>query len=107
MMSLAAVAAIAGWLAWRCQFDDRIRFLPRHGPAEWIVYPNTSDISAHHVARRGEELNAVFRHTVVLERVPASIPLRIRALESFGLQINGQSVAVPAGSGSWKEAKER
>ncbi|MBC8094870.1 MAG: tetratricopeptide repeat protein [Akkermansiaceae bacterium] len=106
MVSLVAVAAIAGWLAWRCRFDDKIRFLPRHGPAEWILYPNAPDIAAHDVAKRGGELSAVFRRSVVLEKVPARIPIQIRALENFGLQINGQVVPVPAGSSNWKASKE-
>lgn len=106
MVSLAAIAAVAGWLAWRCWFDDKIRFLPRHGPAEWILYPNAPDIAAHDVVKPGRELSAVFRRTVILEKVPARVAVQMRALESFGLQINGQPVAMPVGNKSWKEARE-
>ncbi len=106
MVSLAAVAAIAGWLAWRCRFDDKIRFLPRHGPAEWILYPNAPDIAAHDVAKRGGELSAIFRRSVVLEKVPAGVSIQICALENFGLQINGQAVPVPVGNSNWKALRE-
>jgi Tfp pilus assembly protein PilF len=106
LVSLVAVVLIAGWLAWRCRFDDKIRFLPRQGPAEWILYPNAPDIAAHDVTKRGEELSAVFRRSVVLEKVPDRIPLQIGALESFGVQINGQAVPVPAGNRNWKALRE-
>ncbi len=100
-----ALCGMTGRLAWRCRFDERIRFLPRQSPAEWIVYPNAPDISAHHVAKPGMELNTVFRRDVVLEKVPANIRIQIRALETFALQINGEPVSVPGGS-DWKKPRE-
>jgi hypothetical protein len=101
---LAAVVSVLAWLGWRCHSDASFRFLPGDSRAEWIIYPNTPDISAHPVAKPGEGFSTVFRRSIVLDEVPSEARVELRALESFILQINGQPIALPAVRTNWKQA---
>src|SRR5438093_9231914 len=108
--ALLLVGALAGviWLGWRCRHDARLRFLPADSAAEWIVYPNAPDILAHPVAEPGREPSTIFRRAVVLESPPANAVMRVRALETFGVQINHQPIPLPSfgAKHTWKEIAE-
>src|SRR4051812_10147236 len=99
LLLLAGVMGIAGRLIWRGQFDSAIPFLPRHAPAEWIVYPNAPEVTIVLVSKPGEELPTTFRRDLVLERVPAEALTQVRAFEEFGIEINGRAVDVPIRAG--------
>src|SRR5579871_520189 len=87
-----------GWLCWR---SPQIAYLPRHGGAEWIVYPWPVDPGALHT----EEINTVFKRSFALDRVPATATLSVRALRRMEITINGSNVNEAAtAEKNWKDA---
>ena len=98
----SGVTAIALWLCWRCRHDPAIRFLPKEGPATWIVYPNPPDILAHPITNSNGSAVGIFRRSFFLEQGPTDAQLQIRALETFSVRINGEEARGPT-SLHWKE----
>lgn len=96
-----------GWLAWRCQRDAGLRFLPGPAAAQWILYPTGPDATAHPTVKAGRELPGVFRREVILDRAPVQARMQVRALENFGVSINGQSLKpiLPVAL-NWKDTAE-
>ena len=94
-----ALLATALWL-WRlCDGQSQISFLPRHAPAEWLVYPKPAVPYLQAVA----ELPTVFRRSFALGQVPTTATLSVRACRRCVISINGRNVALPAASANWKE----
>jgi len=84
------VAIAIGWLTWVCTRNPNINFLPRHGQAEWILFPSVMDSSAHHVTT----LDTIFRREFLLNERPQVAQLDIRAAKHAELKINGSSVEI-------------
>jgi len=98
-LALVAAATIAfGWLAWKCDRDPKINFLPRDKRAEWIVFPAAMDARTHPVAT----MDATFRRTLQVESQPGSARLLVRAAKRIELKINGET-APTAPDRDWKE----
>jgi tetratricopeptide (TPR) repeat protein len=95
---LIALIALAGFLAWKCERDAKVNFLPRHHGAEWIVFPATPDANLHPLV----SLDAAFRREFTLPVKPARAQLRLRAARNATLKINGVDVdlALPR---NWKD----
>jgi tetratricopeptide (TPR) repeat protein len=100
--SLAIGLGLMAWLVWRCHYDPTVRFLPRRAPADWIVYPNAPDITAHDSAHPGSAPVAQFRRAFVLESAVLGASVQVRAFGACSLRINDRPVPIPAG-GNWKE----
>src|ERR1043165_6825011 len=99
---LIGVLGIAVWLVWRCRYDGAIHFLPGDSRAEWIVYPNPPSILAHKVPTPGSELATVFRRELSVQKVPASAVIEVRALEAYGITVNGRPVSKSNSAKTWK-----
>jgi Flp pilus assembly protein TadD len=102
LLIVVTAGAMAAWFAWRCTWDDAIRFLPADGPADWIVYP----VPASPVSHSAIEQTAVFRRSFRLEAVPAEARLQVRAYGQCLVTLNGVPVS-PEGSpaASWKQPR--
>jgi tetratricopeptide (TPR) repeat protein len=100
LVVLSGVGAL-GLLGWNALWRGEIAFLPRRSPAEWIIYPAVPEGLLH--ARL--ELSTQFKRSFVLERVPSHAELRVAALHSYALLINGAAPSPPTRSGhNWKQA---
>ena len=88
-----------GWV-WRlCQYDSGYPFLPRLGPAEWIVYPKPPDATPHNAT----PFWAVFRRSFKLEALPPAATLSVRAFKQGAVHINGRPVdKLPLREQDWK-----
>ncbi len=84
----AALLLGSGWVWWTCRHDSRYPFLPKAGPAEWIVYPKPPDATPYSAV----PFRAVFRRSFSLKSVPASATLSVRAFRQGAVQINGRLV---------------
>src|SRR6266545_6930816 len=93
LLLFTGAIVIAGWLLWRCYYDQTIRFLPQVGRAAWIVYPNVPDVLAHPIAGASNDLATVFRRSFILPRAPVRARMRVCALETFAVKINDRSTA--------------
>jgi tetratricopeptide (TPR) repeat protein len=99
--AIALVAAAAGalsWLAWKCDRDPKINFLPRDGRAEWIVFPAAMDVRSHPVAT----MDATFRRTFTLDSQPGPARLLVCAAKRVELKINGETVQIVS-TRNWKQ----
>ena len=94
---LVALIAVGGFLAWKCEWDAKVNFLPLHRGAEWVVFPAPPDPNLHPLVN----LDAVFRREFTAPVKPARAQLRLRAARNATLKINGADVdlAVPK---NWK-----
>src|SRR5204862_342220 len=92
-------AIAIGWLTWVCTRNPNINFLPRHGQAEWILFPSVMDSSARHVMT----LDTIFRREFLLNERPQVAQLDIRAAKHSELKINGSSVEI-GNSRNWKDS---
>lgn len=98
-IALVAAAVVAfGWLAWKCDRDPKINFLPRNGRAEWIVFPAAMDARSHPVAM----IDATFRQTFSLDSQPGSARLLVRAAKRVELRINGEILQIVS-TPNWKQ----
>ena len=98
-IALVAAAAVAfGWLAWKCDRDPKINFLPRDERAEWILFPAAIDARTHPVAT----MDATFRRTLTLDSQPGSARLLVRAAKRAEWKINGETVQ-PVSTRNWKQ----
>ncbi|HEV3243404.1 MAG TPA: glycosyltransferase family 39 protein [Chthoniobacterales bacterium] len=95
---VAAATVIFGWLAWKCDRDPKINFLPRDERAEWVVFPAAVDARSHRVAM----MDATFRRTLNLESQPGSARLLVRAAKRIELKINGETVQTVS-TRNWKQ----
>lgn len=101
LISLVAVVTLLGaaiQLWWRTERDPGTAFLPERAPAEWIVYPKP----AYGNSQAAAELPAVFRRSLVLKQVPASVKVQVRACRRFVLSINGHEASSVSASKHWK-----
>src|SRR5436190_19205023 len=100
LIAVAVFIALDGWLWWACRQNAETHFLPKRGPAEWIVYPNPPDAGLHRIA----ESSAEFRRDFVIEGAPAHCVLSVCAFRSFTVSLNGALLSIPpAHSANWKE----
>ena len=99
LVCTGGLLAAAFWL-WRAAHrDPDIAYLPRHAPAEWIVYPKPTVPYLQAVA----ELPALFRRSFSVPQVPAKATLSVRAFRTCLIAINGRTLpAVPPGR-NWKD----
>src|SRR5262249_54871854 len=88
-------ASVLAWFAWQ---DPAINFLPRHGRAEWIVFPTATDARAHWFS----SLDATFRREFVSNDQPATARLSVRAMRRAEVKINGAPIQFPPNS-NWKK----
>jgi tetratricopeptide (TPR) repeat protein len=101
LISLGAavcVAAVAG-LAWLCQRDPGINFLPPDKHAEWILFPAALEAKARSVAN----LDTLFRREFTLQQPASRMFLTVRAAKQVQLTINGRKVDLSSGH-NWKDA---
>jgi Flp pilus assembly protein TadD len=95
---VATAIVVFGWLAWKCDRDPKINFLPGDGRAEWILFPTAVDARTHPVVT----MDATFRRTFTLDSQPGSAWLLVRAAKRIELRINGETVETgPARN--WKQ----
>ncbi len=105
LIACAAVVMLGLAGLWRlCARNPGIAYLPRHGPAEWVVYAWPYNPVAQHVV----ELNSVFRKSFVLDQPSAQATLAVRALRRMAVAINGTNLtlAAAATNANWKDAAE-
>src|SRR5439155_473188 len=99
LVAVSALCAFA-WFAWNATRRDRINFLPRHAPAEWIVYPTAPQGTIH----PSLELGTSFRRSFTLPEAPPRATLSIAALRQYSLSLNGRVLGPPDHSGKvWKQ----
>jgi tetratricopeptide (TPR) repeat protein len=94
---VVALMATAGFLVWKCEWDAKVNFLPRHRGVEWIVFPMPPDGDLHPIVN----LDAVFRREFTLPATPREAQLWVRAARSASVKINGVDAVVTT-SKSWK-----
>src|SRR5262249_38344898 len=86
-------------LWWFCTARPQTRFLDPRGPAQWVVFPTPSGLLAHaHVER-----TVTFRRTFSLAAAPAAALLRLRGMERFQLELNGDVLPPAEGGADWKQ----
>jgi hypothetical protein len=104
LTACAAVLLIGfAGLWWLCARNPKIAFLPRHEPAEWVVYPWPFDPGALHKV----EINTVFRKSFQLDQSPATATLKVRALRRMNITVNGVLVDLSkTPANNWKDAAE-
>jgi tetratricopeptide (TPR) repeat protein len=100
LFAVPVVVAVAV-LAWIARTDPAISYLPRHGDADWIVFPTAVDGRAHWTA----SLDATFRREFILPHKPAMARLRLRALRRAEVKVNGVSIQLPQNR-NWKNVSE-
>ena len=98
VLILASLALATGWLAWKCDRDPVINFLPSDRRAEWILFPSALDSRPHSII----PLDAMFLGKVELSVEPKSAQLTFRAAKWLQLKINGAVVDLPE-SRNWKD----
>jgi hypothetical protein len=86
MLAVGLVGAVIAWLAWLCDRDPRISFLPGDARAEWIVFPSAPDAMPHPVA----ELGAEFRREFTLTEQPRTARVSVRAPRATGDEAAGR-----------------
>ncbi len=88
-----------GWVWWLCQHDAGIPFLPRKGPAEWIVYPKPPDTTPHSAVPFWAE----FRRSFTLAAAPATAALEVRTFRAGAVRLNGHVLeGLPLDRPDWK-----
>src|SRR5467141_760381 len=87
-LAIALTLLVLAGFSWLCLRDPKINFLPRHGRAEWIIFPSAFDTLAHPIAY----IDTTFRRAFTLEQQPRAAQLRISAAKRFQLKINGGAV---------------
>jgi hypothetical protein len=99
LVVLSATGA-AGWLWWSCVRLPNIDFLPKLGPAEWIVYSSGPEGALHPRV----ELSTVFQRVFKLDAAPSRAALRVAGLHWYSLAINGTVIGSPLRPGkNWKQ----
>lgn len=101
-LALVVTAVCLYWMGTR---SSRVPFLARRGVGEWILYPVARDLQTRPAAR----LDANFRKSFRLSRVPASATVLVRAFREFQMILNGHSVPGPSTPVSlvhWKSETE-
>jgi Flp pilus assembly protein TadD/4-amino-4-deoxy-L-arabinose transferase-like glycosyltransferase len=95
----SALAALL-WLGWSGARRPDVNFLPRRGPAEWIVYPTPPQGTTH----LRVELSTTFRHEFGLDRPPTEASLRVAAFHRYNITLNGVTLGPPTEPGAnWKQ----
>lgn len=102
LSALVALVAVFSAVAWKATSDPDIAYLASHDPAQWIVYPSPGDPNSH----PGIDSEAVFRRTFVLNALPPSGILRVRAFRRVSLWFNGQPLVLEPTEASWKSARQ-
>ena len=98
VLILLGVSSAIAWLAWKCDRDPAINFLPSDQRAEWILFPSALDSRPHPIAA----LDGMFRGEIELSAEPKSARLTFRAAKRLELRINGAVVDLPS-SENWKD----
>ncbi|HVM50148.1 MAG TPA: tetratricopeptide repeat protein [Candidatus Acidoferrum sp.] len=99
---LLGLLACAGWFWHAAEHDSSVPFLPKAGPAEWIVYPKPPDSTP----RRGMLCSATFRRSFTLATAPSSASLSVRVFRQGAATINGKRVDdLRLVSSNWKQAR--
>ena len=97
-MLLGLALVLTGYLAWRCQRDPKINFLPRDGRAEWILFPAAVEARAYQIC----SVDTVFRHVLFVEAEPRRAQLTVRAGKRVEIRINGNWVEIDS-MRNWKD----
>jgi tetratricopeptide (TPR) repeat protein len=99
---LLLAAGLAGF--WGLTRLPGSRYLTAHGPAQWVLYPQTPNL-AHYP---GGEQTTVFRRSFRADGPPPHAALRVRGYRRVALAVNGHDVPLPAeGSGTpWDAVTE-
>ena len=104
--SLLAILTIGlgglGWLWIQAAYNPAIAFLPRLGTAQWILYPRPNWLIPHTAA----PLDATFRRSFHLSRLPRSATLRWRAFRKCRLLLNGKELKTTDTDGDWKRVRQ-
>jgi len=96
---LGLLAALASFLTWQAFWSPAIEFLPPAWRGAWIVHPQPP-IPFH---QRPDGLVARFAHRFSLATVPDTALVRVTAMESFAMTVNGTELEVPHPA-TWKRS---
>ena len=99
----AAVLGLAAfaWLAWQCERNPAITFLPTDSRAEWILFPAVRSFPPY----EGGALDTVFRRKFTLTAQPQTSRLEVRAAKHFKISLNGRDLSLTRVA-NWKEITE-
>ncbi len=99
---VAGVVFAVGWCWWISQYDSRVPFLPKAGPADWIIYPKSADTTPHQMV----SLATVFRRTWTLPAAPADARLSVRVFKEGEVRINGRALSeIQLRARDWKKIR--
>ncbi|HXE41902.1 MAG TPA: hypothetical protein VN516_02670, partial [Candidatus Baltobacteraceae bacterium] len=86
LLIISLMVATGIW--WLCERSDSIAFLPAAAGAEWIVYPQTSQIKPHPAF----PVDGIFNRAFKLDSQPVHADLSIRAFKNASVKINNHEV---------------
>jgi hypothetical protein len=99
LLLLGGFALLASWVVWLVARRPEVPFLTRSPPAEWIVYSAPASTFAH----PGDEIEADFRKSFVLEKPPAAATLSARCFHTGAVTLNGTTLPFACDTGPhWK-----
>src|SRR2546423_1497196 len=102
LLIFCGTMGIALWFSWNARHNSGIRFLPRRGPAQWIVYPSPFLGSA----RPRIELETKFRREFVLKQAPQKAQLSWCAFTNGSVALNDLPlVSHQATKQNWKDPR--
>ncbi len=99
LLIVAAVVGTVGWLCWLATRNKEVPFLVESGPAAWIVYPTPPNPSPY----LDLEQTTVFRRTFLLEQVPETALVQVRAFTSCKVLVNQEPAGTMAADQDWKQ----
>ena len=100
VLVLSSVLGAAAWFWWSAACREEIAFLPHHAPANWVVYPATSE----GLRRNNQELATVFTRSFTLHSIPAAAKLRVAGFHRYQVTLNGAELGMPRSRGrNWKQ----
>jgi tetratricopeptide (TPR) repeat protein len=104
MVIVGAAGGLFFWLFRLAEERPDVRFLPRPGVGEWIVYPVPPQPRAQWVV----EQHTVFSHSFWLSASPGSALLRVKANTGCDITLNLAPIELARiGTENWKEPQER
>lgn len=98
MLSLAALAMMAGWFWGTARHDPGSNFLPAPGFSPWRIYPAPPDTEMHPAV----PLPATFQGEFVVTNASPRLTLKFRAFHHAHIALNGVSVTNWTPAKNWK-----
>lgn len=99
---VAGILCLAAFFWWTARTNPKTNFLASESPALWIQYPEVPTGMLHPAI----EISATFHRSFVLQNLPKSAKLSIRAMKRWELAVNGSPAGSSPALDQWKHATE-